>query len=468
MTTSGGPLHAIDPASLSPIAPDQAVPVEAEAWPHFNWMSFDQEKVVSYGGYQYSVFWDADRRLTLARRNLETDSVQTLHFPDYLLAEGLGERQKRNAHRNIVAGISPGDGRLHLSWDHHNDDLNYTRSNEGFLAEAPEEMSLDDFEEKQELLDGAPQGVTYPRFFNDPDDTLFFFYRSGGSGRGDIAIFEYEHNQGEWSMISDRLFGREGVYPEWDDSDSRNAYMHDLLFDDTGRLHITWVYRETYETWASNHDLHYAYSDDHGRSWKNNSGETIADTQKGEQITIVSPGIVVFEIPVFSWLMNQCGMTLDSRNRPHVATFHMEEPFEPEQVRHDPPEEDHDRLNYYHYWRDDDGKWHRSDPLPLPLPRRRPMIVAAPDDTILIYFATEKGFMAHAARAENEWQDWKSLRLTASYYRVNDVSKPDFRRLREDNILSFTADPKALEEGSGFAFLDFSIERLLEEMEREE
>ncbi len=449
----------LDISKLPVIGADSAVEVAGESWHRFNWMSFDQDKVVSLGDFQYSAYWDAERALIVVRRDLRTDNVQSLEFP-IRLAEGLPERQTRNAHRNIVVGISPGDGRLHLSWDHHATDLNYTRSREGFITEPPAEISLDDFEPRQELTAGAPQRVTYPRFFNNHEEKLFFFYRSGGSGSGDIALFEYDHAEGVWSIISERLFGREGVYAEWENSESRNAYMHDLLFDRNGRLHITWVYRETFATWASNHDLHYAYSDDEGRTWMNNEGQLIADTGRGEQIVLDSPGIRVREIPVFSWLMNQCGMTLDSQNRPHVATFHMEKPFRPEEVTHDPPAEELHRLNYYHYWRDDDGEWHRGDPLPVPLPRRRPMIVAGPDDMILIYFTTPQGILCHVATAEDRWRTWTTLRLTGPEYRFNDASKPDRRRLQNENVLSLTVDPRGEKEGRGFAFIDFDMARI--------
>ncbi len=441
------------------LGPDRSVLVDAEIWPAVNWASFDQDKVVSYGGYQYSVYWDADRVLAVARRSLRTDEVQTVRLEAYVLAAGRPEAQRRNGHRNAVIGVSPGDGRLHLAWDHHNNDLNYTRSRKGLLTEPPAELTRADFESRQPVLEGAPQRVTYPRFFNDHNDNLYFFYRSGGSGSGDIAIFEYDAARDRWDMISDRLFGRTGVYRPWNESSSRNAYMHDLLFDKTGRLHITWVYREEGRTWASNHDLHYAYSDDRGRTWKNNGGERIADTRKGEQIAIDSPGIVVYPIPVFSWLINQCAMTLDSGNQPHVATFHMEEPFEPEHLQHDPPANERHRLNYYHYWRDGAGTWHRSEPLPRH--GGRPVVVAAPDDTIVIYFLTGEGFMCHVARAEDRWRQWQTFRLTGPEFGGLDASKPDRRRLAEDNVLSFTADPRAQKPGRGFALLDFDMERIV-------
>jgi hypothetical protein len=441
---------------------DQVVVVEEQVWAPFNWASFDQDKIVSWGDYQYTVYWAADRVLTVARRCLTNHTVQVVRLEDHVLAAGLPEPQRYNAHRNAVLGISPGDGRLHLAWDHHANDLNYTRSRAGLLTEPPAEIDARDFEPRQPIRPDAPQRVTYPRFFNGPDETLFFFYRSGGSGAGNIALFQYDDDLGLWEIISERLFGLEGVYPAWDNSPSRNAYMHDLLFDAAGRLHITWVYREAGRTWASNHDLHYAFSDDRGQRWKNNAGQLIADIRQGQRIVLDSPGIVVYPIPVFSWLMNSCAMTLDSMNQPHVATYHMSEPFRPEDLRHDPPPEELHRLNYYHYWRDAQGRWHRSQPLPFPLPLRRPMIVAAPDDTMIIYFATNEGFQAHVARAADRWSRWKTLHLTGPEFTCDDTTKPDRRLLRDRNLLSFTADPHGGQPSRGFAIIDFRIERLIE------
>lgn len=454
--------HAAAEPKLPVLGADRVVIVEQPVWTPFNWASFDQDKIVSWGDYQYTVYWAADRVLTVARRCLTSDTVQRVRLEDHVLAAGHPESHRYDGHRNTVVGISPGDGRLHLAWDHHGDDLNYTRSRAGLLTEPPERLNNADFEPQQAVVPGAPQQVTYPRFFNGPDETLYFFYRSGGSGAGNIALFQYAADRGQWNTISDRLFGLEGVYPAWNNSPSRNAYMHDLLFDADGRLHITWVYREAGQSWASNHDLHYAFSDDQGRNWKNNAGVPIADTRLGQRIVLDSPGIVVYEIPVFSWLMNQCAMTLDSNNQPHVATYHMAEPFRPEVLQHNPPLDEQHRLNYYHYWRDPQGGWHRSQPLPLPLPRRRPMIIAAPDDTIIIYFSTNEGFQAHVAQAADRWSQWKTLHLTGPEFTCHDATKPDRRLLRDRNILSFTADPNGGKPNRGIAILDFRLERLLE------
>ena len=76
---------------------------------------------------------------------------------------------------------------------------------------------------------------------------------------------------------------------------------------------------------------------DPGR-FKNNAGERIADISANDPIALADAGIVVHRIPVYSWLMNQTTMIIDSKNRPHVITYHLPEPFRPDIVEHGPPE----------------------------------------------------------------------------------------------------------------------------------
>ena len=89
------------------------------------------------------------------------------------------------------------------------------------------------------------------------------------------------------------------------------------------------------------------------------------------------------------------------------------------------------------------------------------MIIAAPDDTMLMYFSTDEGFKAHVARAADRWSRWQTLQLTGPEFVVNDATKPDRRLLRDRGILSFTVDPHGQQSGRGIAILDFRLERLL-------
>lgn len=81
------------------VAPERMALVEEEAWNAFNWASFDQDKIVSFGNYQYSVYWAADRTLSLMRWNLANDVVQIVRFESYRLADGLRASQHGYRHQ---------------------------------------------------------------------------------------------------------------------------------------------------------------------------------------------------------------------------------------------------------------------------------------------------------------------------------------------------------------------------------
>ncbi|MHB8900478.1 MAG: BNR-4 repeat-containing protein [Thermoguttaceae bacterium] len=199
------------------------VTIDPEAW-KWNWASWDQEKIVSFGQFQYTLFWDADRVMVLARRDLRDDSIQTVRLPKFTLSAD-------DRHRNTCLGVSAADGRLHLSWDHHGNELRYTKTLAGFLTEPPEWLSIDQIEPAQPML-GDPaleQTVTYPRFFTDPKGTLFCFYRIGGSGNGDNYLHRYHPADGAWTRLG-MVFSHRGTYAPWNNDKSRCVYMHDLLF----------------------------------------------------------------------------------------------------------------------------------------------------------------------------------------------------------------------------------------------
>lgn len=446
------------PETTRKIQPLTSILVDSAAWPAFNWASFDQDKVISFGDYQYIVYWDSDGVLVVVRRDLRDAEVQALRLEEHRLTIN-----PQDAHRNVVIGISPGDGRLHLSWDHHANDLRYTKTRESFLTDPPPAMTVADFEPKQPLAPDAPQRVTYPRFMNDGQGRLFFVYRSGGSGNGRTVVSRYDSDLAEWTVFSGFLFGSEGLYPPWDSSESRNAYPHDILFDEKNRLHISWVFRETGASWASNHDLHYAYSDDFGVTWMNNSGTQIADLSKDDPIELGDPGIVVWEIPVYSWMMNTCPMALDSKNQPHVVLYKHPDTFRPEELEHNPPDSIRAQLRFFHYWRDVDGQWHGNGPLAMPagLTIDRPDLVISEQDDVIFTWASNEGFRSFLATAENQWEDWQLLELTGPEYTSDDACKHDRRRLLETGILSFTADPNGEKEGSGYAILEFELEDLI-------
>jgi len=425
------------------------ITVDDEAW-GWNWASWDQEKIATFGHYQYTVYWDADKVLVLVRRDLRDNGCQVLRLPAFRLTNN-------DAHRNTCLGVSAADGRLHLSWDHHNDPLRYTKSRAGFLTRPPNRMDVADIEPAQPMLAEAKMEtrVTYPRFLMDRQGNLFCFYRVGGSGNGNNYLQRYDANEAKWTRLG-MVFSSRGTYTPWKSSKSRCAYLHDILFDRRNRLHATWVYREVAASWASNHDLHYAYSDDRGLTWHNNAGKKIADLSAGDPIELNDRGLVVHKIPVYSWLMNAACMALDSRNRPHVVTFKSPVLHQPEKLKHNPPGGIRKGLCFYHFWRDDDGTWRGGDPIdPRGSLTKRPDVVFDEQDTLYFFYPTKQGFRCMVSQVRDKWGTWSSHQMTGPDLTSNDATKHDRVRWRDEGMLSFTAQTQP----TGFAILDFAMKR---------
>jgi len=73
------------PVKRNAVTPIHNILVDDDVWPYFNWAAFDQDKIVSYGNFQYSIYWDSDTVLVIVRRNLKDNSIQTLRFPEHKL-----------------------------------------------------------------------------------------------------------------------------------------------------------------------------------------------------------------------------------------------------------------------------------------------------------------------------------------------------------------------------------------------
>ncbi len=445
---AGTVVAAVTDEPFSSLRMKKPVVLDPETWA-WNWSSWDQEKILTVGRFQYTVYWDADRVLVLARRDLREDRTETVRLPAFTLSSN-------DRHRNTCLGVSSSDGRLHLSWDHHNNQLRYARSRAGFLSRPSPRLTAAEIEPARPML-ADPQlesRVTYPRFLTDRHGTLFLVYRIGASGNGDLYLHRYNPAGASWTRTGLFLSSR-GTYRQWQNSTSRCAYLHDLVFDRRNRLHASWVYREIGASWASNHDLHYAYSDDQGRTWRNNAGLQIADLAAGDPIELADPGIKVREIPVYSWLMNAGCMALDSKDRPHVVTFKSPVVHRPKKLRHGPPAEIRQGLRFVHYWRSGDGVWQGGTPItPGPLGVSRVDVVFDQNDNLLFFYPTSEGFRYHVSRAADMWRRWSGPHvLTGPGVTGRDASKHDRPRWLNEGILSFTAKlaPK------GFAIVECEI-----------
>lgn len=260
----------------------------AEGWAknQINAVIFRRNAVTSYKETQFVAFYDADSRVVVAKRRFGSDSweIRNTGF----------KGEVKDAHNSISIAVD-GRGLVHLTWDHHNSPLKYSRSTEPYGLE---------FEKPQPMTGTLENRVTYPEFYNLPNGGLLFFYRGGESGNGRLVMNSYSTKTGKWTRVQENLIDGEG---------KRNAYTQ-IAVGRNGCIHLSWVWRETPDV-ASNHDICYARSFDGGRTWTKSTGEPY-------KLPITSDNAeIAWKVPQNSELINQTSMAVDNSGRPSVATY---------------------------------------------------------------------------------------------------------------------------------------------------
>ncbi|HLP77024.1 MAG TPA: BNR-4 repeat-containing protein [Candidatus Paceibacterota bacterium] len=380
---------------------------------YLNGESFQQEGITSYNGWQYTAYWNSAGNAVIARRQLPSGSWQKVVLTDYTSTS-------TDSHNVICLGICRGDGSIHLSFDLHDSTLEYRKSVTG-LATSPSSFSWtpSQFGAVQNQLYGTVlTGVTYPAFINAPGGKLQLALRIGASGSGDEYLYEYSN--GTWTSLGKFI---DGI------SSSVNAYLFGIEYDRFGRLHTTWTWRDT-PNGSSNHDLMYAYSDDQGRTWKNNAGTTIA-ASGASFITPASSGIKVWTIPQNRGLMNQESQVVDGNGIVHVIASHL-----PDSA---PNNSDFNsaRLSVvlHHYFQNTNGTWARQA-TPFTEGLSRSDVGVDSQNNLYVITGNSSTYKLHveSASAASGWSDW-TLDYTSSGIYFSDPLL-DHQRLLTDGKLS--------------------------------
>ena len=171
-----------------------------------NGVGHQSTPLLTHGDFQYSAWYrntGSEECIVLGRRDLNDlasgwSSFNTrleLVHGDASDPENGSQTQPWDNHNAINMGIS-GDGRLHLSFDHHGNQLNYIQGNAiatnwsrtgvfGVNSRAAMQALI-----QNSLNGGAPvEMVTYPRFSTNPTTgDMVITLRLGASGAGDLFI----------------------------------------------------------------------------------------------------------------------------------------------------------------------------------------------------------------------------------------------------------------------------------------
>lgn len=251
-----------------------------------NAVVFRKNSLVTFGDTQFIAFYNQQAKVVLGKRRLGSRQWQ--------LKETAFSGNIKDAH-NTISIMADGDGFVHLAWDHHDNQLNYS------ISETP--LSLE-MTPKKTMTGKNENSVSYPEFYKVQGGDLIFLYRDGGSGKGNLIVNRYSVKTRQWVQLSDNLIDGEG---------KRNAYWQAYV-DAKNVFHISWVWRETPDV-ASNHDLCYARSEDGGLTWKKSTGEKYKLPMNALSAEYVC------NIPPNSELINQTSMSADQYGNPVIASY---------------------------------------------------------------------------------------------------------------------------------------------------
>jgi len=198
-------------------------------------------ELLTRDGRQYVAYFDHDRFLTVAQRELDSGQWLYHRFP-------------------VQRGWPTGrHAKLSLALDRHGY-IHITAYRRGLLQEPPipprpiyyrsvAPHSIDQFERLYMVVED--ERTDYPTFSTN-DGTLYFSFRDGESGQGDQHFYRYDDDKRQWERVLDT--------PLLDGRGEMSAYVHGEGLPTPGpdgRWHLLWVWRNTPDH-ATNHSLSYA------------------------------------------------------------------------------------------------------------------------------------------------------------------------------------------------------------------
>lgn len=366
-------------------------------------------QAVSHNGYQYVVFYtgrdrtlpreEAVSHVVVARRKLDGFAWEYSVLENYRVTSD-------DAHNRQTIGISRADGVIHIAFDHHNrPTMNYAATAPG-VADDPASVTWDNsvFQYAENLGQDPEQrlDVTYPAFEAFPGGNLVVYFRTGGSYGGDMRLAQYDAAQGKWGQVR-IVSSRHGTYQGR--KGTRGPYLaNGMQVGADGSLHAAWVFREKpcdYTTSSRseifcNHGLFYAKSLDEGRTWLRSDGSLIADTAKGETISIDNIGGPVIEIPKGLGPSNPSNTsTVDPiTGEMHVLVRHLPEPGARQ-------------SKYFHYIGRRDGTWEQQ---PTNFEGNGTSL-AVVGDRLYAFVGRERGQIHFAERGDN-FSKWERLEIS--------------------------------------------------------
>ncbi|MBP8824505.1 MAG: BNR-4 repeat-containing protein [Flavobacteriales bacterium] len=379
-----------------------------------------QDALTTYGGVQYASWFSTDNRLHLARKADGQSAWETIVFTDYL-------KTSADSHNGIAVGICPNDGTVHLSFDNHNDLMNYRRSLPGLITGAVP-WSVSSFLPVQHTLHAASNYTdqfTYPRFLTVPNGNLIIQFRSWVTEVNNRVVY-YDGNISEWTADRKMVSGS-GPYtdPVTGTCNSRRMYDNNLTYDRYGKLTTTFTWRENDDP-AYNHDFAFLYSEDDGWTWKNNAHQVVSNASTGLAANYATPGMNVVNVPPAFGMINDQGHAVDQRGGIHIVANQADVPVQVYGFV--------SNGYYRHHWGKADGSWHTRV---LSIRGDRPRLTCDAFGNLFLMYTHAGAFRIATASPVDDYAHW--MEVYSANLNIGNFFSVDHVRFRETGELNLMA-----------------------------
>ncbi|MCE0446555.1 BNR repeat-containing protein [Streptomyces tricolor] len=172
-------------------------------------------------------------------------------------------------------------------------------------------------------------------------------------------------------------------------STARNMYLHGLDYDTRGRLHALFTWREQNAAvmcsrgGITNHDTGYVFSDDRGRTWRNDAGTVVGTTGGPDKVCVGDSGLVVDPLSPDHSLMNQESQFTDSAGRPQAIISYVPGRFGRCTTGYVADRTAHGRA--FHLRKNASGGWQKTEiPVPLGSSQRTKLVLDRYDNAYAV------------------------------------------------------------------------------------
>ncbi|PRB44348.1 hypothetical protein CQ020_03825 [Arthrobacter sp. MYb23] len=260
----------------------------------YNGVSYNQDSISTGDGKQYAGWYNEAGALIIGKRKLPTGAWSTFDLSG-VAGNPLVLPVDNDPHNNVSL-IVDAQGYIHVAANMHGDVLRYVRSTNPHDITAWTAPGMTGLNEAQ---------VTYPRWALHPDGTLFFMYRDGASGNGDIYL-NRRNVGGAWTQLGMLAAGK---------ATNENPYESRFVISAAGTLAVALTWRPNGGDANTNADVHFIKSTDKGATWKNAAGAAVT-------IPLVHSNTnakALATAATNSGIINQFGLDLDVSDHPHIA-----------------------------------------------------------------------------------------------------------------------------------------------------